>query len=797
MNIKMGFVSPLRLLRPLFALLFMLLATAVLQGQTVKGVVKDQAGNPVAQVNVIVDGTQKGTSTKLDGSYMIHKLPSGVCEITVSHVGYHSVTKQLTVLGDLDYRLDFTMHIDTVSMNTVVVNANPDDHADLVRIPSRTQMLDIKDIQRIPALSVSTLLSTVSGVHVYSEAGMFSTSIVSLRGIGGNTQTGTLVMLDGVPLNKSDGGSVNWNIIDKDRISKMEIIKGPGSALFGSNAMGGVINIITQKPVERLEGKLSASYGTYNTTEAKLHIGGMARHAKSYWRTFVYYRSSDGYINTPDEIILENDSIVVPVFLNEFFAGGLFGFQPAAGGKFEVSANFFRDIRGRGTKIYEDQGSNTSRNTYQTSLRYLVKKSGWTIQTTGYVLREQYFRLNEYYSDGEYKLYEVDATRDDAGIRSVGEKTYSGGGEITGGVEARLGSVEARDTYYTSSDIISNAGSIDVFAAFVQYRKQLRRQQWDLVAGIRYDVAHFYNAAFSIDKPSYSIVYFSDFQFDHVKDEFWGALNPKFTLQFRATPSVRFYCSLAKGFRAPVLDDLCRTERSNTGLRVANPTLRPEHVLNFESGTDLKIFKSLTVAISSYASLGRDFMHMLSTGDSVNLGYTIAPIYQISNISRVRILGVEADFSAYIGKWAQIKGNYTFNQSTITNYEPNSPADPDLTGKYLANLPSHRFTIGVNSETPWFNISVFGNYSGARWIRDDNAFDPIYLLAEKYKPYFSVNLKCWRSFGPVEASLDVDNATNVIYINSKGYKSPGRMLFLRVTYSIRKKEHYDSEKFLE
>jgi outer membrane receptor protein involved in Fe transport len=757
-----------------------------LHAQTVQGIVRDQSGNAVPFANVKLDDSQHITYTRSDGSYILRKVPAGIYIITISHVGFHPINRQIEVTGSGVYIIDFEAYADTVNIQTVVVRAGWSEDFDQAKLPSRTKLIESVELQNIPAVSTGNILSSVSGVHVNSESGIFSSSTVSLRGIGGNTQTGTLVIVDGIPMNKSDGGSVNWNIIDQDMIDKVEVIKGPVSALYGSNAMGGVIHIVTKKPTGKLCGNVSASYGTYQTVDGKVHLSGNSKRSRFFWRTFLLHRTSDGYIHTPAEMILENDSIVVPVFLNELFVGGLFGGHLSKGSRLEGSVNYFKDIRGRGTKVYEEVGSNTSRDTYQATLKYHTFLDGWILNSVGYVLRENYFRLNEYFSDGEYKLYEVDATRDDAGLRGTAERRLGSGGVVTGGLEARFGRVDAIDIYYTSTDLISNSGSIDVYAGFFQFRQQLKQGKFDLVAGLRFDAARFHDAAFAIEKPSYSIMYLTDFGFDHVKNKFWSSLSPKLTLKYQKGQATTLYISVAKGFRAPVLDDLCRTERGSQGLRVANPNLKPEHVYNFEIGSDFKIFRKAILEMSAYTALGRNFMHLLSTGDSVNLGYTIAPVYQMANISNVQVIGFEADLELLIRKSMKVTTSYTFNQGVIKNFIPNSAADPDLTGKFLSNLPAHRIYLGVHFETKYVDLSTAYKFTGARWIRDDNGFDPVYMLAEKYKPYGTFDLLCKKRFSNLAVSMLIDNVFGIVYVNHKGYKSPGRMFIVKAAYQLNK-----------
>jgi outer membrane receptor protein involved in Fe transport len=775
-------------MKNIITFLIFISSAQICQSQVVKGYIMNEYGQPISGANIAVAGTSKGTTSSADGLYKLH-LKAGTYSITASYVGFLTQTSEVTVSDNQIISIDYVLVQDMVNMPEIVISASADDKPDLIQIPGRIATLEIQDIICTPALSTTHLLSGISGIHVFAESGIFSSSSISLRGIGGSSQSGTLVVLDGVPLNKTDGGSVNWNILDKENIETIEIVKGPGSVLFGSNAMGGIINIISRKPSQPLEGNISVSYGTYNTAEGKLFLGG--RKDLLYWRTFISRRTSDGYINTPDEVIEENDTIVVPVFLKELFAGGIIGYQVSELSHLELSFNYFNDIRGRGTKVFEEFGSNTERNTFQAYLKYSGNIQSWKVYANCYMLRENYFRLNEYYSDGEYKLYEVHSDRDDIGYRLYAQR-ISGNNEYIIGSDARSGSVDADDIYYTSTDLISNQGKLDMLALFAQYRKKFGKDKWDLLGGIRYDAAFFHDAAFTIENASYSIEYFTDYQFQNIENKTWNSFSPKLSLHYQHYKKAEFYISFAKGFRAPVLDDLCRSERSSRGLRIANPELDPEYILNAEAGFDLTFLSSLKIQSSFYKITGFDFMHELSNGDSVNLGYTLAPIFEISNISRVNIFGIESDLSWNPLSWMRLKASYTLTHATIDSFIPRTGADTDLTGKFLTNIPLHRGSAMLSITSKPVNFSISAHYTGERWIRDDNGFDNIYLMSYTYEPYVIVSSKIWKTLGNFEISVDIDNLLNKIYINNKGYKSPGRMIVGKITYNIKKK--YNEEK---
>ena len=95
-------------------------------------------------------------------------------------------------------------------------------------------------LRNSPAQSVDDILSMLSGVNTTRSDGISNMHTnVSIRGLAGDEQGRTLVLFDGIPINTSDEGSVNWNSIHIDNVQRIEVFKGPGSSLYGNSAMGG------------------------------------------------------------------------------------------------------------------------------------------------------------------------------------------------------------------------------------------------------------------------------------------------------------------------------------------------------------------------------------------------------------------------------------------------------------------------------------------------------------------------------------------------------------------------------
>ncbi len=177
----------------------------------------------------------------------------------------------------------------------------------LSEIPGRVDVLTSDMMATVPSLTLVDKIRAVSGINTSSSFGMFTMRPnVTLRGLSGEDQSRTLVMIDGIPINNSDTGGVNWNSVHTGSVRQVEVYKGPGSSLYGSNAMGGVINIITQTPDVSFSGSAGISYGTFNTLQNHIHINSRPNDRLSL-QLGAFYNYSDGYITTPDSLRTDFD----------------------------------------------------------------------------------------------------------------------------------------------------------------------------------------------------------------------------------------------------------------------------------------------------------------------------------------------------------------------------------------------------------------------------------------------------------------------------------------------------------
>ena len=736
---------------------------------------------PLAGAHVRIMDTKLGTVTGKEGTFTFHEIAKGDYTIKVTFIGFQSEEKQARVNDNQTTRIAFSLMPVTITGPEIEITGKKTEK-NILEIPMRINMITSESIRDNPGQSIPQILDNLSGVNLSSTMGIYGNdNVVSMRGLSGNDQGRTLVLLDDIPINKADEGTVNWHLINRENIDQIRVIKGPGSVVYGSNAMGGIINIRTRIPDKIISGTAAVEYGTYNTINGRYYISGKLKPGNTS-KGFLYslngfYTRSDGYNAEIPEYLEKADTFTVNNFVREADIGAKIGYQFNSNSLLDISCNFFNDKRGRGVQIYEVDGAFERHNTWQAVAHYSGGRGLFRWKMHAYNLTEYFERLNEFMRESEYNLYLVKSTRGDAGgLASVSAGPYKNN-TLTGGIEARFGSVDGQDIYYTSTALISNAGKMETYGLFLQDEISLLQGRIELNLGVRLDYALFHNGKFTIEDPSYSVEYMMHYQDTMIPAHHWVQLDPKMSVQYRFSPTERIFLTVAQGFRAPMLDDLCRTGKMRNGFKISNPGLKPEYIDNFELGFDALIWHKLHISPSVYYSVGHDFMYYVSTGDSVNMGYKLSPVFQKRNISLVDIFGAEIDLGFDPVTWLSLFANYTYAYSRIRSYTVNNPlVDEDVTGKFLTDVPMHKASAGVTCKNPIVSCNLIWKLVGSRWINDMNVPDP-YLLVSKYPAYNTFGFRAWHLFfNHMKLAFNVDNIFNVTYVDDKLLRSPGRII---------------------
>ncbi len=196
-------------------------------------------GQPLIGVNVMVIGTHRGDATDMEGRFTIAGLPPGNITLLTSAIGYEDVrtSVQLPRRDPLDIRLRETFF----QMDEIVVTGTRTEKV-FRDVPIATEVISRQDILDSGARNMGELLEQRSGVTV--NPGVEGGQTVNLLGIDSKY---ILIMVDGQPVTGKFNNRISLDQISTTMVDKVEIIKGPSSAMYGSEAMGGVINIITNR----------------------------------------------------------------------------------------------------------------------------------------------------------------------------------------------------------------------------------------------------------------------------------------------------------------------------------------------------------------------------------------------------------------------------------------------------------------------------------------------------------------------------------------------------------------------
>jgi outer membrane receptor protein involved in Fe transport len=226
------------------------------------------------------------------------------------------------------------------------------------------------------------------------------------------------------------------------------------------------------------------------------------------------------------------------------------------------------------------------------------------------------------------------------------------------------------------------------------------------------------------------------------------------------------------------LDDLCSSRKITKGFKLANPNLQPEHLLTYEIGGNLKIGPMLRFDAALFFSEGQDFQYFVATGDSIDTGGAdIKPIVKRDNITSVEVYGGEFTARFTPAKWLLARASYSFNHSTIVNFEVDPLINIDLTGNGLAEVPQDKTSVEVfyiNNKV--VNLGIIWTRIGKQWGDDINSY---YI-----EPWNTFDLRVWKEYRNVKISMDIFDLLDNPYIDKKGLMSPGRYFLFSVEYNF-------------
>ena len=209
--------------------------------QILSGHVMSNLSESLPGAHVVVEGTTLAAVTNLEGHFSLTFPSAGTFVIRVSSIGFFTVTKTVVISGIPNQSLNFELQEKVFESDEIVVTASRREQPAL-SVPVSVSILSAEELTRKNVLVLDDALRTISGVQVLDNQ-------INIRGSSGfayNTGSRVLMMLDGMPLLTADTDGIPLDALPISEIERIEVLKGPGSALYGSGALGGVINVITK-----------------------------------------------------------------------------------------------------------------------------------------------------------------------------------------------------------------------------------------------------------------------------------------------------------------------------------------------------------------------------------------------------------------------------------------------------------------------------------------------------------------------------------------------------------------------
>ena len=263
-------------------------------------VVDENTGDGIPLATISVTGLGWGTVCDMKGYFKVEVPVNQPAELTVRSVGYE--TKTLVLESDVTGNLVVRLKKSLLNLDEVTVTGTRTEKT-VAETPVMTRIVPSEVLQRNDFESMIDVLEyNIPGLRFNTDPRGNNIQVQGLE------NSYILILVDGERLSTTPGGPIDFDRLTTANIKKIEVLKGAASALYGSSAMGMVINIITDIPKRPLEGWAKVRYGKYN--DLKLDAGVGMKYKGFYAQTLFNRTSSDGYDLTPEtpESFTENPS---------------------------------------------------------------------------------------------------------------------------------------------------------------------------------------------------------------------------------------------------------------------------------------------------------------------------------------------------------------------------------------------------------------------------------------------------------------------------------------------------------
>ncbi len=720
------------------------------ESSTVSGIVLSSEGFPLPGVHVYLD-RERGTATNADGWFRLQNVSSGQITINFSMVGYERLSKTINVRLETVHEISVTLEPITYSSGEILVTAGR--RAQVAgRVPVSLATVSAQEIERRNIISLDQSLRYVAGVQMAENQVNIRGSTGFSYGVGSRV----LLLIDGVPVVGPDQNDIKFDALPMAQVERIEIVKGPGSALYGGGALGGVINLITkdfaETPTTTVRGFVGAyeppPYEMWKRTWAgadnfRPYQGLVVSHSQKVGDKFGFwihgmYKDDLGYL---ENSATENAQVFAKLGFRFSDKSDLSIF-----GGFRISQN---------RQFLYWNGLNDPLRAGRIDFGGSVARGGNYVQSEHYSLLPQYrhFITDDLFFTIRGRAYSIAVRPIDSqgNLRPRDQHT----------VGFRYGS-EFQTTWVPTSQtsVIAGISYDDIFANsefFIgQDSTMLRNQpEYAVFMHVDHDLSRKITVSGGLRYDAYQI----DDQ------DVASRVSPKINLAYSFNEALTVRAAYGLGFRVPGVAERFVNNRDFLPLE-SNLDLRPETSVGYEIGSNYAVRLSQNVSLDTDIALfWNEYNNLVEPRFVPSLA-----AFQFINLTEARIRGVETTLRFLIdGGRHRINLGYTFlDHRDLTEDAP------------LVFRSNHQFVSGAELSLPFgFQFGIDYRFF-SKPERVDSDFSRFVVDADQFVAVHVVDARISRNFSLASGKADllftayVNNALQYYYTERPAYLAEPR-----------------------
>lgn len=660
----------------------------------ISGTISDPTGAAIqnASVEFSSNGTTVRTVTDAEGFFTVSS-PQPYGTLSVSSPGFNTFRLDVSTPANepLQIQLDPANVIERILVSAAAER--------IPATPSSQFAISQQEMALAGALTVDDVLRQVPGFSLFRRSGSLSANPtsqgVSLRGVGANGASRALVLVDGVPLNSPFGGWVYWNRLPRVNVEAIQVYNGATSDLYGSGALGGVINITSRTAPDTFL-DLESSAGN-KATAAMSFSGGKVF---GDWGVLITGQAlrTRGYVLVPEN---QRGSIDTAAGTGDLSGSITLSRALGSEGHTFVRLSSFGESRRNGTPVQlnDTRISSLDIGVDWSNLSLRLYGSGETFN--------QNFSAVAADRNSESLTNRQRNPSQQAGFAFQWRQNIGDQQTITAGIEARdVRGHSAETTFFNSrtTAFVDAGGRQRSFGVFAT--DSVRIGSWFLSLGARVD-RWINSRGFSDRLPVTGAASMNDFP-----DRSETAFSPRGSLIKRFDRGFSVSASVYRAFRSPTLNELYRNFRVGNVVTNANAGLRAERLTGGDAGFGMQAFGERLFLRNNFF-----WTEINDSIANVTLSTTPALITrQRQNLGAIRARGIEVSVISRFTRHWEISAEYLLTDSTVLRF----PVNRGLEGLLVPQVPRTQFNFQVSYARAKWLVGAQGRFLGKQYDDDQN-----------------------------------------------------------------------------